>query len=35
VLQHACTVAAIAAVAALFPARLASRQEPAEALHYI
>lgn len=35
VLQHAFTVAIIAAIAALFPARQASRQEPAEALHYV
>ena len=35
VLQHAFTVAIIAAIAAIFPARQASRQEPAEALHYV
>jgi ABC-type lipoprotein release transport system permease subunit len=35
VLQHALTLAAIAAVAAIFPASLASRKEPAEALHYV
>jgi putative ABC transport system permease protein len=34
VLQHALTVATIAAVAAIFPASLASRKEPAEALHF-
>jgi len=35
VLKHAFTVAIIAAIAALFPAIQASRQEPAEALHYV
>ncbi len=35
VLQHAITVAAIAALAALYPALEASRREPAEALHYV
>ena len=35
VLQHAFTVAIIAAIAAIFPALQASRQEPAEALHYV
>lgn len=35
VLQHAITVAVIAALAALYPALEASRREPAEALHYV
>jgi len=35
VLQHAVTVAIIAALAALYPAIEASRREPAEALHYV
>lgn len=35
VLQHALTVAVIAALAALYPAIEASRREPAEALHYV
>lgn len=35
VLQHAFTVAVIAALAALYPAYEASRREPAEALHYV
>ena len=35
VLQRAFTVAIIAAIAAIYPARAASRQEPAEALHYV
>ena len=35
VLQHALTVAIIAALAALYPAIQASRREPAEALHYV
>jgi len=35
VLQHAFTVTGIAAIAAIFPAIQASRQEPAEALHYV
>ncbi len=35
VLRHAFTVAVIAAIAAIFPALQASRQEPAEALHYV
>lgn len=35
VLQHAFTVAMIAALAALYPAREAARREPAEALHYV
>lgn len=35
VLQHALTVAIIAALAALYPAIEASRREPAEALHYV
>jgi ABC-type lipoprotein release transport system permease subunit len=35
VLQHAFTVAIIAAIAALYPAREAARREPAEALHYV
>ena len=35
VLQHALTVTIIAALAALYPARQASRREPAEALHYV
>lgn len=35
VLQHAVTVAIIAALAALYPAMEASRREPAEALHYV
>ena len=35
VLGHAITVAIIAAIAAIYPARQASRQEPAEALHYV
>ena len=35
VLQHALTVAIIAAIAALYPAREAARREPAEALHYV
>ncbi|MFZ5909139.1 MAG: ABC transporter permease [Chloroflexota bacterium] len=35
VLQHALTVTMIAAIAALYPARQASRREPAEALHYV
>jgi ABC-type lipoprotein release transport system permease subunit len=34
-LQRALTVAVIAALAALYPAREASRREPAEALHYV
>ena len=34
-LQHAITVASIAALASIFPAIQASRQEPAEALHYV
>ena len=35
VLQHAVTVAIIAALAAVYPAVEASRREPAEALHYV
>ncbi len=35
VLQHALTVIAIAAMAALYPASQASRREPAESLHYV
>lgn len=35
VLQHAFTVAVIAALAALYPAIQASHHEPAEALHYV
>jgi len=35
VLQHALTVAIIAALAALYPAIQASQREPAEALHYV
>jgi len=35
VLQHASMVTIIAAIAALSPAMQASRQEPAEALHYV
>ena len=35
VLNHAITLAVIAALAALYPAREASRREPAEALHYV
>jgi ABC-type lipoprotein release transport system permease subunit len=35
VLEHALTVAFIAALAALYPAMEASRREPAEALHYV
>jgi len=35
VLQHAITVAIIAALAAVYPAIEASRREPAEALHYV
>jgi ABC-type lipoprotein release transport system permease subunit len=35
VLQHAVTVAVIAALAALYPALQASQREPAEALHYV
>lgn len=35
VLQHAITVAVIAALAAIYPAMEASRREPAEALHYV
>ncbi|MCQ3938551.1 MAG: ABC transporter permease [Chloroflexi bacterium] len=35
VIQHAVTVAVIAALAALYPAIEASRREPAEALHYV
>ncbi|MBN1304514.1 MAG: ABC transporter permease [Anaerolineales bacterium] len=35
VLNHAITLALIAALAALYPAREASRREPAEALHYV
>jgi putative ABC transport system permease protein len=35
VLNHAITLAVIAAIAALYPAREASRREPAEALHYV
>ncbi len=35
VLQHALTVAIIAALAAVYPAIEASRREPAEALHYV
>jgi putative ABC transport system permease protein len=35
VLRHAFTLAIIAAIAAIFPAIQASRQEPAEALHYV
>jgi len=35
VLQHALTVAVIAALAALYPAIEASQREPAEALHYV
>jgi len=35
VLNHAITLAIIAAIAAFFPAREAARREPAEALHYV
>ena len=35
VLQHASTVAIIAALAALYPSIQASQREPAEALHYV
>jgi len=35
VIQHAFTVAIIAALAALYPAIQASQREPAEALHYV
>ena len=35
VLNHAITLAVIAAIAALYPAREAARREPAEALHYV
>jgi len=35
VLEHAFTVAVIAALAALYPAIQASQREPAEALHYV
>jgi len=35
VLNHALTLAIIAAIAALYPAREAARREPAEALHYV
>ncbi len=35
ILQHAITVAVIAALAALYPAIQASQREPAEALHYV
>lgn len=35
VLEHALTVAMIAALAALYPAIQASKREPAEALHYV
>jgi len=35
VFYHAITLAVIAALAALYPAREASRREPAEALHYV
>lgn len=35
ILQHAVTVAVIAALAALYPALQASQREPAEALHYV
>jgi putative ABC transport system permease protein len=35
VLNHAITLAVIAALAALYPARQASRREPAEALHFV
>jgi ABC-type lipoprotein release transport system permease subunit len=34
-LQRALTVAIIAALASLYPAWQASKQEPAEALHYV
>lgn len=35
VLTHALTLAIVATLAALYPAREASRREPAEALHYV
>lgn len=35
VFSHALTVAIIATIAALYPAREAARREPAEALHYV
>jgi len=35
VIRHAITVAAIATIAAIYPAREAARREPAEALHYV
>ena len=35
VLQHAITIAIISMIAALSPARQASRRDPAEALHYV
>jgi len=35
VLRHSITVAVIAALASIYPAREASRREPAEALHYV
>ena len=35
VLSHAITLAIIATLAALYPAREAARREPAEALHYV